>query len=577
MPARSSRGESLSARFNSFTLPRLSADSKFFSAATFAYAFAIISATLALNPYFAQTWDVNTFIQAARELWDGNPLDLYARSRAAQTWPYAYPPLHALVVAFALGIGDAVRALIGAPDFVWARVPPLLADIGIAFLLSAIVRRKTSNAMLARAAFLLWLFNPVTFYNTAAQAHFESEWLFFILLAYAWMESGRGIALPALALAVAVLFKQIAMVYALPVWIGMSLRGAAQSDATKPRTRPNFGLWIPDFERLLLGTKLSGAFSSLLVFTLITGAVSLPFMTYSDDYVFMNTTYVENVPVQTHSWLVAVLGLTRAAPNALTSDFFLIRSSTLITLIAVAIISIIAARRGWSLYFTGALITLAFFLLSRKVMGYYYVMLFPFLLAEFLPRRRWDLILAALVAASFISLSPYYAGWTNHAHWWVYAILGAASSVVWVALAGMSLRGAPFAPKQPPNSNLEIASHTPQRLAMTRTALVVTLGMFAAAFFAALLQPFFNSTASPLRAPIIAAGLENFAWIALAALLALTLGASALTARFTRGLGEMPRAAYGIPVLFAPLAFAVYTLTKETTAIFEMVLKALGV
>jgi len=34
---------------------------------------------------------------------------------------------------------------------------------------------------------------------------------------------------------------------------------------------------------------------------------------------------------------------------------------------------------------------------------------------------------------------------------------------------------------------------------------------------------------------------------------------------------------WGIVLLFAPLFFSVYTLTKESTAIFEIVLKTLGV
>jgi hypothetical protein len=32
-----------------------------------------------------------------------------------------------------------------------------------------------------------------------------------------------------------------------------------------------------------------------------------------------------------------------------------------------------------------------------------------------------------------------------------------------------------------------------------------------------------------------------------------------------------------VPLIFAPLFFSVYTLTKESTAIFEIALKALGV
>ena len=136
------------------------------------YVTAIIIATLTLNPYFAQTWDVTTFIHAARTFADNcSPFDLYTQSRTAQTWPYAYPPLHAFVTAIALAFGDLIRIF---PDFVWARVPTIIADIGVAMVLCKIVAKKTNDEKLARIAAALWLFNPITFYDTAVQGHFES-------------------------------------------------------------------------------------------------------------------------------------------------------------------------------------------------------------------------------------------------------------------------------------------------------------------------------------------------------------------------------------------------------------------
>ena len=191
----------------------------FFVSSALLYAGTILIAALTLNAYFSQTWDVNTFIHAARRFTEGgNPFDLYAQSRVAQTWPYAYPPLHAFVTAMALLIGDALRVL---PDYFWARVPPLLADIGVGFALYAIVKSKSEDETLARAAMLLWLFNPVTFYDTAVQGHFESEWLFFVLVAYASFEKPRGWVWASVALAVAFLFKQVAILFAIPVWMVM--------------------------------------------------------------------------------------------------------------------------------------------------------------------------------------------------------------------------------------------------------------------------------------------------------------------------------------------------------------------
>ena len=526
----------------------------FFTASALVYTAAIISATLTLNPYFAQTWDVNTFIHAARTFFDNaSPFDLYAQTRAAQTWPYAYPPLHAFVVAIALCIGNLVRVF---PDYIWVRASVIVADIGVALVLYRIVLRKSNDETIARAAALLWLFNPITFYDTAVQGHFESEWLVFVLLAYAWFEDSRHIALPTIALALAVLFKQTAIVFTIPLWVYVLVETFHETSLQKCAAR--------------LAT-------SFVVFAFVVGAVCLPFLLYSDDFVFMNLTYVENVPVQTSSWIVALLGFTRAAPDALTSDFFLLRYQTIVTMLAAIALAFVAARRGWSLYLAATLIALAFFLTSKKVMGYYYVMLLPFLLVEVLPKHRFDLALVAIVATTYISLAPYYAAWTNQAHWWVFAVLGMVNSAffVWLFARLVSLRGAQFATKQSP-SNLEIASQTP--LAMTRVVVFVSLGLFATATFAAWLQPLLPNNGSPIRAPLVAAGMETNALSVFAALMAL-----AVIALFTvRALARLTDrhatiAAWGIVLIFAPLFFSVYTLTKESTAILEIALKMLGV
>ncbi len=515
-------------------------DRRVFIAATgIIYGAAIMSATLTLHPYFSQTWDVITFIHAGQRLFAGdNPFDLYAASRAADNWPYAYPPLHALVVALALRLGDLLRVL---PGYVWARLPALLADLGVGAALYAIVQRRSGDIRLGRAALALWLFNPVTFYDTAVQGHFESEWLLFVLLAYTWSERARGLIAASIALATAVLFKQIAIVFVLPVWVTLAVGAKPLRDLIK----------------------------SILPFALVAGGICLPFLLYSNDFLYMNLTYLENVPVQTQSWLVAVLGLTRGGESALTSDFFLLRYQTLVTMLAALVIACVAARRGWSLYLTGALIAVAFFLTSKKVMGYYYVMLFPFLLAELLPRRRFDLILAAVLATTWISLSPYYADWTDHAHWWIYALLGTLNSVFFVWLFAAMV---PRAPAEGRKALTETRS--PAAAANLPLAVVVTGGLVAAALFAALLQPLIASGNSPIRAPVVTPGIEPTALVTFVALVALAAIALAVMTRATGGAVRLR--AWGAVLTLTPLLFAVYTLTKESTAIFEFALKAFG-
>ncbi len=549
------RSESITASHRAVTQSR----AVFFGSAALIYAMTILIASLTLNPYFSQTWDVRTFIQAAHRFLDGgNPFDLYAQSRAAQTWPYAYPPLHATVTAIFLWVGKLAPL---APDYVWARVPALVADVAVGIALYAIVSRKTADESLARAAMLLWLFNPVTFYDTAVQGHFESEWILFVVLAYDWFENSRGIWLPTIALAIAVLFKQVAILCAVPLWVYVVVGATGRSPRPQRATR---------------------LIASLVLFALVTLVICLPYLLYSYDFLYMNLTYVENVPVQTQSWLVAMLALTRPARDAMTSDLILIRYPTLVTMLAAIAISFFAARRGLSLWLTAALIAIAFLLTSKKVMGYYYVMLFPFLFAEFLPRRRFGIILGSIVLTNFISLSPYFAPWANPDHIWIYAALGTIHSALWV---WMFSRVIASEAKQPPNWNSEIASSRdpstpPLRgsaqdalLAMTPT-LFITLGLFASAALAAFLQPIAPDGGSPIRVPLIAPGAEQTILAAFAAMLALITVA---LWTLSRKLRSVPRAAWAIVLVFAPLFFGVYYLTKESTAVFEFVLNAIGV
>lgn len=513
----------------------------FFIASALVYAIVVVTATLNLHPYFAQTWDVQTFIHAARTLADDNPLDLYAQSRAAQTWPYAYPPLHAFVVALALLIGDLMRVL---PDYVWARFPALVADVGVAIVLYHIIVRHTNDARRARIVALLWLFNPITFYDTAVQGHFESEWILFILLAYVGFEEKRARVWSSLALAIAILFKQIAVIFALPVFV--------------------YWLWdafgaTPTNQRAQRWVSIVGA---VALFAIVIGGVCAPFVLYSDDFVFMNFTYVENVPVQTSSWMIAVLGLTRTEPKALTSDFVLLRYSTIVTILAATILSFIGARRGWNLYLTATLIALAFFLTSRKVMGYYYVMLFPFLLATLLPRQRDAWLFPTLIATTYISLAPYYAAWTNHARWWAYALLGTVHSsfFVWLFMRLTEDR-------RPTTENTASVNGL-------RSSVILSVGLFAGATIAAWLQPLIAHNGSPIRAPLVTPGLETRALLAFVAML-VVVGVVLVAMRI--GGARVRAREIGSVFIFAPLFFSVYTLTKETTAIFEMILTHWGV
>src|SRR5689334_6159550 len=98
----------------------LTRDRKWLAGASSAYALLVVLAVLTLNAYFSQTWDAVTFVKAGKSVLSPNWTLLYAQSRADQYWPYAYPPLHAFLVAPFVGLAGLV------PDWLMVRVPPML-------------------------------------------------------------------------------------------------------------------------------------------------------------------------------------------------------------------------------------------------------------------------------------------------------------------------------------------------------------------------------------------------------------------------------------------------------------------
>lgn len=511
------------------------------------YALAVLAGAALLHPYFAQTWDVKTFIDAGRAIASSQWAALYSLSRAEQTWPYAYPPLHALLVAPFVALSGWI------PDWLLVRVAPLLFDLGLGILLYRIVLEKTRAESWARLAFILWVINPVTWYDTAVQGHFEAEWLFCVVLAYWLAETRRGIILPSLALAVAFLIKQNAILFCIPYWM-LLLSGGEPAPGG----------------RRLWSVLLSGA-----TFALPVVLVSLPFLLYSNDYWFMNVQYLAEAPLQTQSWLVALAQI-------LGSNFFILRYSNLVLLVSGLLISVFAIRRGVSLWVTALLIVLAFFLLSKKVMGYYYTMLLPFALVELIPARRTGVLIGLVGASAWVSLSPYFASWTVQGHWWLYALLGAANSVGWLVLFVWLWRNSSREmTRRKAGSRPASAGDAAVRLDEGKVRALAWLGpaLLNAAFAAALVQPLINNPISPIRAPLVPETLQFNAVFALAIFAALCLAGWLVLVRVSRPVAParaLPRWVYAFGIFVAPLYFLTFALTKESTAVVEMVLKMVG-
>ena len=385
----------------------LNEDRPFFLVTGAAYSALVACLTLTISPYFALGWDVKTFIAAGWSLLDWqHPFALYEQSRAAFYWPYAYPPLHAILVAPFLALHRLVQAI---PESVLVRLPVVAFDLAMAFLLYHHIAMATSRKEAARLAAVVWLFNPVTLYQTAVQAHFESEWVLLVLVAYALasppaQHSGRSswqqVAVASLCLTGAILIKQIALIYAIPYWLS---------------------LWFGEKRRQAV---LSGALTATLSLL-----VCLPFALHSQDFVFMVTSYVADMPVQTQSALVWLLLFKEYLLSSHTSAIFVLRYSTLTVAAVASLISLWASSRRKGLQEIGMLITLVFFLLSSKVMGYYYAILIPFAILVLLPRCQLRLLQTTCAMLAWILLSPYYASWAQQDNAWIYAALGTLNSL----------------------------------------------------------------------------------------------------------------------------------------------------
>jgi len=488
----------------------------------------------ALDPFWRNNWDAQIFAGAGRSFFDGGSLfDLYARSRAQFYWPFPYPPLYAMVLAPFVWLHQVWPIL---PEDLLVRVPVVIADVGMAALIYALLRKQDRIA--ARIGALVWLINPVLFYQTAVQAHQESVWLVPVVAAYAWLSRwGRDrVWVPSLLLTLAVSLKQSAVLYLIP-----------------------FGVY------LLLG---EGRWRKVLtlagLFVFVFGGLALPFYLYSHDFWQMVFVAVPNMPVQTQSWVVWFLALTGYLKSQTESTFFLLRYQAPITLALVGGFSLVAVRRRLGWFESGLIITLLFFLTSKKVMAYHYPMVLPFLLLTYIPRRGWTLLSMSLLWISWIVVSPYYAPWASPEHFLLYAVLGTLNSLFFLALAVDTFMEGRLSARHGLGGG--------SRGQLVSLAILLTGGLVVAS----LLHPFSRWPVAPGQRVALVAGLLLATLLLM--LLSHRLAWGAVRKRIAppdeiEGLGWRPVV---VAIVFSPLFFTWFTMTKEVTKLIERGVRVWG-
>jgi hypothetical protein len=530
-------------------------------------------AVLTIGSYFAHMWDVITFVDAAESFSSGeSAFDLYERSRANRLWPYAYPPLYAFFTWLVLMPGrwfSEVSGLGFPPDLLLARLPAMVTDVGVGWFLYGWFRRW-QRPRLARVALVAWLFNPLTFYNTVAQGHFESTWLFFVLLGYGIAQRRQGAdrvfrrlgsyagwgVLAGLCFAAAILAKQVAAIFVLV-----------------------YGIWalshtFQDRRRLV-------ELATTTLITLVTvGLVIWPFHAHSPDFSYMIVDYVANVPVQTQSALVGFLFFTEYNTTSHTSSLPFLQHQIPILLGLISLVTLWSTRRGHDLWSMGTLALLLFVLFSKKVMGYYYVPLVAFLMLDLLRRGHLKLFWGSFLAISWIAISPFYTPFSAEDDLIIYFVLGLFNTLFFLWLFFRMAIASPVAQAQARGGahDYSLLLHT-----LLSLQVVVYLTVFAQPL-SRLQLPELNwapvgAWQRPVELELTAPGQEFNALIFLPILLALSLaiamwvlpGVVAVISQTP--VRKIPTVALGALLLFFPLYFSLYYLSKESTASFEFLLQ----
>jgi len=178
----------------------------------------ILSVALALRVWLAYaspgaSYDIESYRIQAQAVWAGQ--NIYTA-----TFRYPYPPLWMYWPAAALKLAEATPL----PFHFWVKIPAIVADLGIGWLL--FVWSPAASLVQRRWRALWYLFNPIVLIISAMHGQFDSVVIAFVLLAARW-SIDRKLVRSALSLSVAVALKGFPVLF-LPVFlIGLASWGQA--------------------------------------------------------------------------------------------------------------------------------------------------------------------------------------------------------------------------------------------------------------------------------------------------------------------------------------------------------------
>jgi hypothetical protein len=179
--------------------------------------------------------DIGTFTAWAQQLARSGPGDFYATASFAD-----YPPGYLYVLWLVGGLGNLLGGLTGQGDITAAliKLPPMLADIGIGYLLYRLVRDwrmpRVDAERLGLMAAAIYVFNPVSWYDSAIWGQADAIGALVLLLAVMALLRGNTEGSVALTVLAGIIKPQFGVVLA-PLVVAVLLRRHLIRPGSSPR------------------------------------------------------------------------------------------------------------------------------------------------------------------------------------------------------------------------------------------------------------------------------------------------------------------------------------------------------
>ena len=354
--------------------------------------------------------DLASYSAWAATMAEHGPAGFYANAGFSD-YPPAYLYLLWLVGALAGGGADPGDLI---------KLPPMLLDLGVGYLIYRLVRGWTwpgaRSERLALAAAALYLLNPVSIYDSALWGQTDAAGALVVLLGVAALIRGNSEGAAALAATAALVKPQFGVVL-IPLVLFVLLKRHLLRPASGPRQRPwapaRLGGWLEreqSWPRLL--TSLAAAWAAFFVLALPFGMGPLEYLERmfgtAGQYGYLTVNAYNlwallglgDAPslAQALNWIEDTLPLLGPIPGVAVGAFMLLAAFLWGTVRA-------AVRDDrWTIIVAATLLAASFFLLPTRVHERYIFPVIALMPLLAVVQRRWAVALLLLSAGAFINL-----------------------------------------------------------------------------------------------------------------------------------------------------------------------------